>query len=138
MTNVTYETIDKIRRLAEDEGATPGERAAAQAKLEQYKTALVVVRPNKVTLWDRMRATTETIVEDEARKRVGIRHAVEKAEADMAEYRISQQTRIAAATTAHQIYMLEAEGKLREAQHRAEIARIKLNSERATLGLAPL
>jgi hypothetical protein len=137
MTNA-YDTIDKIRRLAEDDGATPGERAAAQAKLNQYSTALVVVRPNNLTWRDRMRATTETRVADEGRKQVAIRHSIEKAESDMAAYRIAQQTRILGATTDHELFMLEAEGKLREAQHRAEIVRMKLNAERATLGLAPL
>lgn len=136
MTNA-YDTIDKIRRLAEDEGATPGERAAAQAKLNQYSTALVV-RPTKLTVWDRMRATTETKVADEGRKQVAIRHSVEKAEADMVAYRIAQKTRVARATSDHELFMLEAEGKLREAQHRTEIIRMKLNNERATLGLAPL
>ncbi len=137
MANATYDTIYKIRLLAEDEGATPGERAAAQAKLEQYKTA-IVVRPTKMTVCDRMRAKTTTIVADEERKLSCIRHAVEKAEFEMAEYRIAQKTRVAKATTDHELYMIEAEGKLREAQHRAEIARVKLNAERASLGLGPL
>jgi hypothetical protein len=138
MTNPTYETIDKIRAIAEDERADPGTRAAARAKLAEYSTALVV-RPNKsMTMWDRIRATTETRVADERAKQVAIRHKVEQAESDMAAYRIAQTTRIAKATTEHELYMIEAETKMREARHRAEIACIKLNAERATLGLDPL
>jgi hypothetical protein len=135
MANVTYDTIDKIRRLAEDEGATPGERAAAQAKLEQYRTALVV-RPNKsMTMWDRVRATTTTIVAEEERKCVAIRHTVERAEADMAEYRIAQKTRIARASANHEVYMIEAEVTLAEARHRANLPLIKIAAERQRLGL---
>jgi hypothetical protein len=132
---VTYETIDKIKAIAEDERGDEATRAAARAKLAEYSTALVV-RPNKsMTVLDRVRAKTTTIVADEERKRVAIRHEVEKAESDMAAYRVAQKTRIAKATNEHELYMLDAELKLAEARFRCDFAHMKIAAERKQLGL---
>jgi hypothetical protein len=129
VTKVAYETIDKIRRLAEDEGATPGERAAARAKLAEYATALVVTDGKSTTWRDRVKARTLTVIKDEEARRVSIGlRTKEELRAD-AEREAEHKFRAEQIRMKHEHFKIDAEVELYDKLDRLNEARKKYTTK---------
>ena len=133
MTKVTYETIDKIRNIANDERGDPATREAAQAKLKEYATALVISNNGPTTWRDRVKARTETIIVSEDAKRKKILAEVEALKRAMKEAELAHEISMEKARDDHELYRLTAKDRLEAAQLYLDEQRIRRAAIRAAM-----
>jgi hypothetical protein len=129
---MNYNTLESLRRLANDPAASPTEREFAERKLREAATALVVVDANNKNLtWrDRVKERTATIIAQEQDRRVEIALQAEARTRNAIEAQGNQERRIERARADHEEYMVNAMDRLEEAQHKLEQNRKRRAAER--------
>jgi hypothetical protein len=127
----TYDTIDKMRRIANDPAASSAEREFAERKLREYSTALVVVDTKNLGWRDRAKARTATMIAEEQEKRDEIAHRAVKRASDAVEEQRLQGQRMEKARADHNEYMVNATNRLADAEHKLKMDNIRRERELA-------
>jgi hypothetical protein len=127
----TYDTMDKLRRIANDPTAASAEREFARAKLREYARQPVVYNNQKSNWGIRVAERTATVVAEEQDKRDAIAARAEDRARNAVEAQHQHEIRIEKARVDHATYMAKAQNDLEEAQCHLEEQRA-LRAERLT------
>jgi hypothetical protein len=130
----TYDTMDKLRRTANDPAASATEREYAERKLREYATQPVIYNNKKSNWGIRAAERTATLVVEEQDKREAIIARAEDRRRVSAEAQQNHEIRIAKARIDHDTYMFNARNALEEAELRLAEERARRAKRRSELG----